>query len=159
MNKGTKTGNGPAIRSVVNVQADVVATDVPGGIRYELKPGNSQSEQYVTGPTTINIPPGSELYKIHFHIDDGDCSYNLKFDSQTPIRAADGDCCPQSGGIRSNQLDRPDPVRDRLLVIDNYNSAQGKVGFALLFKDRNSNDRIEPFDPIIDNGGGGVPKA
>jgi hypothetical protein len=143
-------------RPVVNVQVNAVAEDAGNEIAFRLEAGNPQSERYVTGPTSLSFPDGEELYKIHFHVKDQDCSYNLKFDRSNPICARDGECCPTSGGIEAKDLERS-ALKDRILTIDNYNSAKGPVSFALMLEDRDSGQAI-PFDPIMDNGGGGAPR-
>jgi hypothetical protein len=140
---------------VVNVQVDVVATDEGSSIQYRLAPGNDHARAYVTGPQELTFPEGESLYKVHFHIDDKNCSYNLKFKRSMPICAADGACCPTSGGIKTKQLRADGAPLDRKISIENANSAAGPVGFALFFKDQQSGADLEPFDPIMQNGGGG----
>lgn len=155
---GSANMEGTGDRPVVNVQVNAVAEDEGNQIAFRLEPGNPESAPYVTGPTRLAFPRGDALYKVHFRVKDQDCSYNLKFDRSMPICARDGEECPTSGGIETSELERSD-LRDRLLIIDNYNSTAGPVGFALMFEDQQSGDPLPPFDPIMDNGGGGIPKS
>ena len=141
---------------VVNVHANVIAEDDGNSIKYRLEPRDDNSEPYVTGATEMTFPNGPERYKIHFHIVDEDCSYNLKFKGSMPICAQDGEACPVSGGIKTEQL-RPDgPPSEKFMGIENCNSCAGPVSFALFFKDQNTKEDVEPFDPIMQNGGGGT---
>jgi len=141
---------------VVNVHANVIAEDDGNTIKYRLEPRDDKSERYVTGATELTFPNGPERYKVHFHIVDEGCSYNLKFKGSMPICAEAGETCPLSGGINTDQLRADGPPSEKFMGIENCNSTEGPVSFALFFKDQNTKEDVDPFDPIMQNGGGGT---
>ena len=159
MAKGKKVrAKGGKARPIVHVNATVVATGgAPNSVAYALRPTDGPSQQYVTGPTTVEIPNSDPLYRIRFHLDDSGCSQNLRFRKWRPICALDGKACPTDGGIKTGQLKRSGAVEDKRLEINDYNYAEGPVSFALFFRDQKTNAPVNEFDPIIENGGGGVP--
>ena len=144
-------------RPNTKILAHVVVDDSGSVIDYKLKPGNPQSNPYVTGPKKIDIPLSPDLYTIEFHLVDTDSKRKLKFDSAMPICAVDGNKCPTSGGIATKQLGQPGPAQSKKLAIEDYNSAIGPVSFSLFFVDEKNNQPVDPFDPIISNRGGGTP--
>lgn len=146
----------PSHRPLTIVQAHVVVDENGGGLNYRLAPGDGPSERYVTGERKIEIPNSPNLYRIQFHLIDTHASRKLSFDPTMPICAHDGEGCPMSGGITTDQF-RQENAQKKKLTIDNYNSAAGPVGFTLFFVDEKDGQRVPEFDPIVDNGGGGAP--
>jgi hypothetical protein len=152
-----QTGNAAEHRPVTNIQAHVIADDKGGGLTYRLAPGDEPSRQFVTGERKIDIPHSADLFKINFHLVDRDSSRKLVFDDQMPICAHNGTICPMSGGIQTDQLRQDGPPQNKKLTIKNCNSAQGPVSFTLFFRDEQTGQPVQEFDPIVDNGGGGGP--
>ena len=158
MAKRKKIRGAGRARPVTNINATVVATGgAPKPVTYRLEAGDMPSRRYVTGPREITIPESQDLYRIHFRLDDRGCSQNLRFRRRWPICAHNDTECPMDGGITTVQLKRSGAVEDKRLVINDYNSAKGSVGFALFFRDQRTNAPVNEFDPIIENGGGGIP--
>ena len=153
----TMASQGQAPRPHTTIQAHVVVDDSGSAIDYKLKPGNAKSSPYVTGNKKVDIPFSPDLYTIEFHLVDTDSKRKLSFDSDMPICAVDGTNCPISGGIKTSQLRQSEPVKEKKLVIEDYNFADGPVCFSLFFVDQASGRAVDPFDPIISNRGGGTP--
>lgn len=144
-------------RPVTNVQVHVVADDRNGTLNYRLAPGDPPAGQFVKGDRLIEVPHSTDLFKLHFHMIDRDSSRKLVFNPAMPICAHDGSSCPTSGGIKTKQFEQDGAVHTKKLTIVNFNSAKGPVTFSLFFNDENSGNPVDPFDPIVDNGGGGGP--
>ena len=142
---------------MTNVQVHVVADDRSGNLDYKLAPGDPPAGQFVKGDRLIRVPHGEELYKLHFHLVDRDSSRKLVFNPSMPICAHDGEECPTSGGIKTTQFEQDGVAHNKKLTVSNFNSAVGPVSFSLFFNDEKTGQAVDPFDPIVDNGGGGGP--
>jgi hypothetical protein len=150
---------GPAqgLLQVVKVQAHVIVDDRGSMFDYRLSPGDGPSQEFVRGDRLIQIPHSQELFELVFHLIDRDSSRKLVFDPAMPICAQDGSSCPTSGGIQTKQFEQEGPPQPKKLTVTNFNSAAGPVCFSLFFRDEKSGESVDPFDPIVDNGGGGGP--
>jgi hypothetical protein len=105
------------------------------------------------GDGAIEVPRGTKRSPIHFQLHD-DTGRQLKFfqDARESIWARVGKC-PEAEG-NGGQIDFAQAQSGgQTLRVDNDNSAQCELHYALRFKDKN--DKIWVYDPIISNKGGG----
>lgn len=100
----------------------------------------------------IKVPYGVGC-EIHFDLDDSS-GEKLRFDASGPIFVKKGtnDPCPTS--FDSDQL-MVDSCKDDKLVVFNWNGNKEELRYQLNFVTKGGR-RVNPFDPIIDNGGGFV---
>lgn len=153
----TQSGNGQSAANSSNkpLEFNVVASDSGGSLRYELRPTNSASAPYLKG-RTIALPNGSDWYDISFHLVDNS-NQKLEFDPNVPICAQIGADCPAagSGNQTDGQLTQNSASSKRLVMINRNQDPPRQIGYTLCFIDAATNQPVEPFDPIMDNGGGG----
>jgi len=107
----------------------------------------------IKGNGAIEVPYGTPRSPIHFRLHD-DSGRQLKFfqDAKEAIWASVGQCpCAEGGG---GQIEYPDSVAGgNSLKVDNCNSAECDLHYALRFKDKDNN--VVVYDPVIRNKGGG----
>lgn len=100
----------------------------------------------------IKVPHG-EGVEIHFDLDD-DSGLGLRFDASAPFFVKEGTSDPCPSDFNSDQM-MVDSCKDDKLVVFNWNAKAEQLRYQLNFVTK-SGKRVNPFDPIIDNGGGGV---
>ena len=142
------TGNKP-------LEFNVVASDQGGKLTYELKPTNAASQPYLQG-RNIKLPNGPDWYDISFHLVDN-ASQRLEFDPKEPICAQIGAGCPLpgSGNLSDGQLTQSSVGRKKLVLLNKNQDPPRQIAYTLCFVDAATSQPVEPFDPIMDNGGGG----
>lgn len=142
--------------SRIMINAHVTALDNNGGgaetVTWHLGPGNRASDPYFSGDK-IKLPSGKDWYEINFHLVDN-CGETLMVDEDDPIWAAMNSSCPPPSGINTDQVQVVGTGRMNLTIL-NPNSSMGEVRYQLNF--RNSNGDRFVLDPIMNNGGGGIP--
>lgn len=144
----TRSGNRP-------LEFNVVATDNGGKLTYELRPTNAASRPYLHGQT-IGLPNGPDWYDIAFHLVDN-ASLRLEFDQTEPICAQVGAGCPPqgSGNLSEGQLTQDSVGPKKLVMVNKNQDPPRQIAYTLCFVDAATSRPVEPFDPIMDNGGGG----
>lgn len=141
----------------VKLQFNVVISDKTGALTYELQPTDAFSGPYLKG-STIDLPNGPDWYDIIFHVVDQVPSQKIIYDLKEPICAQLNGGCPNKGsGIKTNnQLSQVDRQDRKLTLLNRNQDPPVQIGYTLFFIDENSKQPIDPpFDPIMDNGGGG----
>lgn len=154
MQSGT-AGQGASNSSNKPLEFNVVASDVGGSLTYALRPTNAGSAPYLNG-RAIKLPHGPDWYDISFHLVDNS-SRKLEFDLDEPICAQIGTGCPAagSGNQSDGQLSQDSVNSKRLVMVNKNQDPPRQIGYTLCFVDAATNQPVEPFDPIMDNGGGG----
>jgi hypothetical protein len=137
-----------------SVDFRVRADNACGTLCYYLEDmgGNSVPNQ------RIKFPNGPEWYNVTFHLVDNDPTRQIEFDSSQPICAHEGSTCPASGsGIETDQIQDPqlDPSQKRLTIVNRNQDPPRQIGYILCFFDGKTGRPLPPFDPIMDNQGGG----
>ncbi len=153
-----KGGNPPPPN--VKLQFNVVASTKSGSLTYELKPTDASSGPYLKGSNnqTVTLPNGPDWYDIFFHVVDNDSTQKIVFDTNQPICAQVGTACPTTGsGINTNGQLSVEDSKGKKLTLQNCNQDPPiQIGYTLFFVDESTQKPIDPpFDPIMDNGGGG----
>lgn len=135
---------------VVDFQVDVIAEpDGAGGIKWSQ---DIPDPQYGSGDT-VNCPAGNG-YRITFVLDDRS-GLQAQFDAAHPIYAKESAANPSPSRMGSNQL-KPDSCTSDKLVVTNWNFGKKRtLRYQLNFVDP-AGKELPPFDPIVNNGGGGV---
>jgi hypothetical protein len=101
------------------------------------------------------ICPAGVGYRITFSLQDN-TTKQIQFNVAKPIFVKEGknDPCPSRKG--SNQI-KPDSCTSDVLVITNWNYGKARsLRYQLNFVDPAGSDIDPPYDPIMDNGGGGT---
>ena len=149
-------GENPPPPPNIKLQFNVVISDKTGALTYELKPTDAISGPYLKG-SKIELPNGPDWYDIVFHAVDVDSSQKVNFDPNQPICALIGTACPATGsGIHTNNQLSVTDTKIKKLTLENRNQNKTQIAYSLFFVDAQSNQPISPpFDPIMDNGGGG----
>jgi hypothetical protein len=133
------------------IEVEVVARDNgSGGVAWSH---TVKSSGHSNG-NKIKAPKG-EGYRITFDLDDY-TDLNIRFDASAPFFCKEGvsDPCPSSITTKQILVDSCEP--GELVVIDwNYNEIEEELRYQLNFV-TNIGGPIDPYDPIIINGGGGV---
>ena len=155
----TRTGSGEATQSKMDppnkpVEMKVVAKGDAGSLRYELQPVGGY-EHFLEGQT-VKLPKGPDWYEINFHLVDNS-SLKLEFDQKEPICAQVGSGCPApgSGNQSERQLEQKGVGAKRLVMVNVNTDPPRKIAYTLCFIDAATQEPVTPFDPIMDNGGGG----
>lgn len=107
----------------------------------------------IKGHGTIEVPYGTPRSPIHFKLHD-DTGRQLKFfeDAKEALWARVGKCPSAKGG--GGQIEYPDAKSGgNTLKVDNANSAECELHYALRFSEKDG--KIEVYDPVIANKGGG----
>jgi len=158
----SKTGTGdppPPPPPNVGLQFNVVVTNASGKIAYELKPTDTKSGNYLKGPNkqTIDFPNGPDWYDVTFHVVDTDSSQKIVFNTAQPICAKIGSGCPANGsGINTNNQITVQDSKEKKLTLQNCNQEVNSISYTLFFMDEKTKQPIDPpYDPVMDNGGGG----
>jgi hypothetical protein len=110
----------------------------------------------------IKFPVGPEWYEVTFHLVDNDPTRQIQFDQSQAICAHEGPTCPASGsGIDTDQIEIKslDPSLKQLTIVNRNQDPPRQIGYILCFVDGKTGQQLPPFDPIMDNGGGGHPPA
>lgn len=105
----------------------------------------------VKGNGDIEVPAGTPPSPIHFHLHD-ESGRKLKFfqDAEEAIWASVGKCPDAKGG--GGQIEYPEARSGcNALKVDNTNSAECELHYALRFEDRDG--RVVVYDPVIKNKG------
>jgi hypothetical protein len=146
--QSTNTANRP-------LEFNVVATDHGKSVAYELRPTNAASQPYLKGQT-IRLPRGLDWYDIVFHLVDNS-SQKLQFDPKEPICAQVGAGCPPqgSGNLSDGQLTQESLGSKKLVMVNRNQDPPRQIAYTLCFVDAATKQPVDPFDPIMDNGGGG----
>jgi hypothetical protein len=146
--QSTSTANRP-------LEFNVVASDDGQSVAYELRPTNAASKPYLHGQT-IRLPRGPDWYDIAFHLVDNS-SRRLEFDPKEPICAHVGAGCPPqgSGNLSDGQLIQDSLGSKKLVMVNKNQDPPREIAYTLCFVDAATNQPVDPFDPIMDNGGGG----
>jgi hypothetical protein len=106
----------------------------------------------IKGNGPIEVPQGTPPSPIHFHLYDN-TGRKLKFlpEAREAIWASVGQCPKAEGG--GGQIEFPEAKSGgNTLKVNNSNSADCELHYALRFKDKNGN--VECYDPIFRNKGG-----
>jgi len=124
--------------------------DASGKVKWshEVKsPGHSDGDK-------IKAPKG-EGYWIIFDLDDY-TGRNIRFDASAPFFCKDDTADPCPSSMDSEQILVESCAEDELVVIDwNYGPSQKELRYQLNFV-TDIGEHVDPYDPIIINGGGGV---
>lgn len=138
-----------AIPRLDKVEVDVIAQPkVGGGINW------SHSVKSVGHDNNgkIKLPKGLG-YKIKFDLKAN--GFDVRFDASAPFFCKEGTTNPCPGSLMTDQCMVDDCDADTLTVIDwNYGDEQ-ELRYQLNFVN-SAGKRVEPYDPIIQNDGGGV---
>ena len=141
-----------------NIQFNVEVSGALSAATYQIKATSANDDPYLKGPNkqTIDLPNGVEWYDIVFHVVDKIPGEKVIFDENEPICAQSGGGCPAAGtGINTDQLSLQER-KDKKLTLENKNQTQLQIGYTLFFVDEKTKQALNPpFDPIMDNGGGG----
>lgn len=98
--------------------------------------------------------PAGIGYRITFTLQDN-TNLQVQFDVANPIYVKENENDPSPTRKGSKQV-KPDSCTGEILVITNWNYGKKKVlRYQLNFVDPSGNS-LPPYDPIVDNGGGGV---
>ena len=132
------------------VTIDVIADPVGAGIAWRL---DIKSVGHGKG-NKIDLPKDNN-YEMNFTLIDN-TKLNLRFDASAPIFVREGGAGPCPTDISTPQI-MVDSCNAKTLVVIDWNSgAELELYYQLNFV--NKTGRTEyPYDPIIKNGGGGVP--
>ena len=133
------------------IEVEVYAKDNgSGGVEWSHKvktTGHSNGNK-------IKAPKG-EGYWITFDLDDH-TDLNIRFDASAPFFCKDGTVDPCPSSITTPQVLVDSCEEDELVVIDwNFNEHEQELRYQLNFV-TDIGAPIEPYEPIIINGGGGV---
>ena len=155
--KGEDSAPPPANK---DIHFNVEVSGTISAATYEIKATNAASDPYLKGPKkqTIGLPNGPEWYDIVFHVVDKIPGEKVIFHTTEPICAQVGVGCPSSGsGINTNNQLSMMERKDKKLTLENKNQDPAiQIGYTLFFVDEKKGQSIDPpFDPIMDNGGGG----
>lgn len=102
----------------------------------------------------IKVPKG-EGYRITFDLDDY-TDLNIRFDASGPFYCKEGTVDPCPSSITTQQILVESCEEDELVVIDwNFGPNEQELRYQLNFV-TNIGGPIDPYDPIIINGGGGI---
>jgi hypothetical protein len=127
----------------------IAADDGSGGIDWS----QSIDPQY-DDDGRVQCPAGVG-YKITFTLQDNTQTLQVRFDVANPIYVKENDNDPSPTRKGSKQL-KPDSCTGNTLVVTNWNYGKKKaLRYQLNFVDPAGNE-LPPYDPIVDNGGGGV---
>lgn len=132
------------------IDVDVIATpDGKGGVNWshDIKTNGHDKGGKIDAKAGIGYKIEFNLIKPH--------DLDVRFDASDPIfaREGGGTFCPTK--LDTKQLMIDSCKDDELVVIDwNYGSP-GELHYQLNFV-TSAGDPVNPYDPIIDNGGGGV---
>jgi len=103
----------------------------------------------------IKVPKG-EGYRIKFDLDDY-TDLNIRFDASGPFFCKEGTVDPCPSSITTQQILVDSCEDDTLVVIDwNFGDEEQELRYQLNFV-TDIGGPVPPYDPIITNGGGGVP--
>lgn len=98
--------------------------------------------------------PAGVGYRITFTLQDN-TNLQVQFNVANPIYVKESENDPSPTRKGSKQI-KPDSCTGQVLVITNWNYGKKKVlRYQLNFVDPAGNE-LPPYDPIVDNGGGGV---
>jgi hypothetical protein len=94
-------------------------------------------------------------YKVTFTLQDNTKSLQVQFNAANPIYVKESGADPSPTRKGSKQL-KPDSCTSNTLVVTNWNYGRKRtLRYQLNFVDPAGNE-LPPYDPIMDNGGGGV---
>ena len=145
-----------------DVKVKIYATggeDCNAPVKFTMEPDSYKGKN----DETLYFPKSSDNYDIHFELYD---STNL--DLRFPFAAADaiwvGNICPPDGkdpgqGGSSSPDIQPfwvGPIKKNDLYIYNYNVYEDELTFVLRFWSKKCKKWV-PYDPVIENKGGGEP--
>jgi hypothetical protein len=133
------------------IEVEVTAKlDASGNVKWshEVKsPGHSEGNK-------IKAPKG-EGYWIIFDLDDY-TGRHIRFDASAPFFCKDGTDDPCPSKMDTKQILVESCADDELVVIDwNFGPDQKELRYQLNFV-TDTGGPVDPYDPIIINGGGGV---
>lgn len=104
----------------------------------------------------VDLPKDSGEWSFKIRLDD-DTPYGLKFDPSDPIWIAETNNCPPPPGINTDQIYDVDVNGQKTLTFRDRNCGDAvDLKYQLNFL-TSDNQRAEPLDPDIRNGGGGNP--
>jgi hypothetical protein len=140
-----------AVPHLVDFGINVIADpDGSGGISWSQ---DIPDPQYGTGDT-VTCPAGIG-YKITFTLVDHNTGLQPQFDAANPIYVKESVANPSPTRKGSKQL-KPDSCTSNTLVVTNWNYGKKRsLRYQLNFVDPAGNE-LNPYDPIVNNGGGGV---
>jgi hypothetical protein len=151
-----ETGSGQQSRLTANnkLQFKVIAEDACGTLSYRLEAFDQGSQPYLNGHK-IKLKRSPDWYEITFHLIDK-AGYQVEFDPSESMCAHVGVSCPATGsGIATDQLTVTDFKPNKLEVLNKNQDPPRDIGFILCFIDGKSKAPLPPFDPIMNNDGGG----
>jgi hypothetical protein len=149
---GTQSISCSETRDTGRIELDfkVDATLVGDQVNFELRPENDHSGKHFVDEQ-IKLPKDSGAYEIRFKLKD-ETRRGLKFRKDCPISASEQEACPSYEGLDTRQISVADRDDLKLVIHDENWGAQRQIGYVLHFVDQRG--KPEPFDPIIQNGGG-----
>ena len=145
----TMTGAAPQVAKRKDVHVTVTGKGWnPIGWSQEIKtPGHGSNDK-------IEFPHGPDSYDIIFTLKN-DTGYDIGFDASAPIfieRTLPGSPYPSSFNTDQMMVKSCDESK---LVLTNWNAVKLDFHYQLNFV-TNAGDKVRPFDPIIQNDGGGT---
>ncbi|RIX32601.1 hypothetical protein [Sphingomonas edaphi] len=131
------------------VKVEVIANPGPGGTiawSHEIKtPGHSNGNK-------VKLPKGTGC-QIDFDLDTN--GQDVRFDADAPFFCKDGTADPCPSSLTSEQVMVDSCDDDKLIVFDwNYGNPVD-LRYQLNFVTK-VGERVNPYDPIIENGGGSI---
>ncbi|HEV2746918.1 MAG TPA: hypothetical protein VGW34_06430 [Allosphingosinicella sp.] len=147
----------------INVGVDVIAdadTNAEDGVGFHLEPHSNSSDYFRDGK--MIFPEGPDHYRVSFFLRDrtgnGSQGLQLRFPDEPRDAIWIGTRCPPSdpgpGGSGSPDIQPLEiDTAKKKLTIDNFNRDQATLAYMLRFRTREG--ASVPYDPIIENGGGG----
>jgi hypothetical protein len=139
-----------AVPQLVSFDIVVIADpDGSGGIDWSQDIIDSQYDDQ----GRVKCPAGLG-YRITFTLQDN-TNLQVRFDVSNPVYVKENENDPSPTRKGSKQL-KPDSCTGGTLVVTNWNYGRKRaLRYQLNFVDPAGNE-LPPYDPIIDNGGGGV---
>lgn len=149
--KETHVSDQSMIPPLDRLDVDVIAEPKgSGGVRWSQQikdPGHNNGGK-------VKLPRGRG-YKIKFGLKDH-TNLNIRFDASAPFFVREGSVGPCPSGMNSSQVMVDECDADALVVTDWNYGAECELHYQLNFVDTTGKP-INSYDPIIENGGGGVP--
>ncbi len=132
------------------IKVEVTATaNGTGGVTWSHK---IKSSGHSNG-NKIKVPE-NRAHRIKFDLND-ESGLGIRFNAAGPIFAKEGVADPCPDRLETGQIMVDSCDDDELVVIDWNYGAQQELRYQLNFV-THANGPIDPYDPIIENGGGGV---
>ena len=138
------------VATAKGVDINVIASPQGSGIRWSLdiKTGGHGNGDKIDLPKDNN-------YKMNFTLIDN-TNLNLRFDASAPIFIREGGAGPCPTSVSTTQILVDSCDAKTLSVIDWNFGAEQELYYQLNFVNKTGQTKFD-YDPIIKNGGGGVP--